>query len=404
MVGAAILPGNRAPRGLSVVQAIVGQAGRPLRVWRGGAWDEQHAWGDIERFTLQADGATLLDNRVASFIGAPDLVLFPQRYGARSALFRAGLELKIMHLGLWLLALPVRFELVRSIVALAGPLKWTADRLEGFGSDRGGMVAYAIGRDSSGRAVERRWTLIAEAGDGPQIPPTPALLLALRLFGGKPVPAGARPCVGMLRLDEVEGGLSPFKIRFGRSERPAPPLLERVMGEEFAALPEAWRRLAEVHDIERFAGEGSVERGTGLMARFIAGLFGFPPATPSIAVGVTKEKTARGEKWTRRFGSKSFVSHLSRKPEDGQGRAARTFRSFHLHPEAGSREWPRRLAGRALAVPRHSYAACIAAAKRDVRGGRQGRPLPLPRIDLAAVRRPARALPRLAGAGCRRRA
>ena len=31
VVGAAILPGNRAPRGLSVVRAIVGQAGRPLR-------------------------------------------------------------------------------------------------------------------------------------------------------------------------------------------------------------------------------------------------------------------------------------------------------------------------------------------------------------------------------------
>ena len=218
VVGAAILPGNRAPRGLSVVQAIVGQAGRPLRVWRGGAWAEQHAWGDIARFTLQADGAAPLRNRLASFIGAPDLVLFPRRYGARSVLFRAGLELKMMHLGLWLLALPVRLRLLRSIVALAGPLKWIADRLEGFGSDRGGMVAYAIGRDSTGRAVERRWTLVAEAGDGPQIPPTPALLLALRLLGGEPVATGARPCVGVLGLDEIEAGLSAFRIRFGRSE------------------------------------------------------------------------------------------------------------------------------------------------------------------------------------------
>jgi hypothetical protein len=344
VVGAAILPGNRAPRGLSVVQAIVGQAGRPLRVWRGGAWDKQHAWGDIEHFTLNADGAVPLDDRLASFIGAPDLILFPQRYSARSALFRAGLELKIMHLGLWLLALPVRIKLVRSIVALAGPLKWTADRLEGFGSDRGGMVAYAIGRDSGGRAVERRWTLIAEAGDGPQIPPTPALLLALRLLKRKPVATGARPCVGVLKLDEIEAGLASFKIRFGRSERPAPPLLERVMGEEFAGLPAAWRRLADVHDIERFAGEGSVERGTGPMARFVAGLFGFPPATRSIAVGVTKEKTVPGEKWTRRFGSKSFVSHLSRKAEDGPGVLRERFGPFtfilKLTARNGRVDWP----------------------------------------------------------------
>ena len=116
--------------------------------------------------------------------------------------------------------------------ALAGPLKWIADRLEGFGSDRGGMVVYAIGRDSHGRAVERRWTLIAEAGDGPQVPPTPALLLALRLLGGGTIAPGARPAVGLLTLGEVEAGLSSLRIRFGRSERPAPPLLERAMAEE----------------------------------------------------------------------------------------------------------------------------------------------------------------------------
>ena len=344
VVGAAILPGNRAPRGLSVVQAIVGQAGRSLKVWRGGAWTEARAWGDIARFTLQADGAAPLTNRLASFIGAPDLMLFPRRYDARSALFRAGLELKIMHLGLWLLALPVRLGLVRSIIALAGPLKWTADHLEGFGSDRGGMVAYAIGRDGNGCAVERRWTLIAEAGDGPQIPPTPALLLALRLLGAAPVAAGARPCVGVLRLDEIEAGLSAFNIRFGRSERPAPPLLERAMAEDFAALPAAWRRLADVHDIERFVGEGSVERGSGPLARFVAGLFGFPLATPSIAVGVTKQKTASGEKWTRRFGSKSFVSHLLRDPNDGPGVLRERFGPFSfilkLTASNGRVDWP----------------------------------------------------------------
>ena len=110
VVGSAILPGNRAPRGLSVMRAIVGQAGRPLRLWRGGGWSEAAAWGDIRRFTLQAEGAAPVAGRMASTIGAPDLVLFPERYGARSVLFHAGLELKIMHLGLWTLALPVRLR------------------------------------------------------------------------------------------------------------------------------------------------------------------------------------------------------------------------------------------------------------------------------------------------------
>ena len=151
VVGAAILPGNRAPRGLSVVRAIVGQVGRPLRLWRGGAWSEAPAWGGIRRFTLEADGTAPLVARMGSIIGAPDLALFPERYRARSVLFHAGLELKIMHVGLWLLAMPVRFGLTRSIAPLARPLKWIADRLENFGSDRGGMVVYAIGRDQAWR-------------------------------------------------------------------------------------------------------------------------------------------------------------------------------------------------------------------------------------------------------------
>ena len=76
-------------------------------------------------------------------------------------------------------------------------------------------------------ARRRRWTLIAEAGMGPRSRQR-LLQLALRLLDGKPVAAGARPCIGTLRLDEIEAGLSSFRIRFGRSERPAPPLLECV--------------------------------------------------------------------------------------------------------------------------------------------------------------------------------
>jgi saccharopine dehydrogenase-like NADP-dependent oxidoreductase len=36
----ALLPGNRAPRGRSVIGSILSQAGEPLMVWQGGAWRE----------------------------------------------------------------------------------------------------------------------------------------------------------------------------------------------------------------------------------------------------------------------------------------------------------------------------------------------------------------------------
>lgn len=265
----------------------------------------------MKRFGLAIDGADGLTGRLASPIGAPDLWLFPQRYNARSALFHAGLELRILHLGLWLLAWPVRLGLVRSIGPLAPALKWIADRLEWMGSDRGGMVAYAIGQSAASKNVERRWTLIAEAGDGPEVPPTPAFLIARKLLEGGPFATGAAPALGLLSLAEIEAGLSDFNIRCALSERPAFSLMERVLGADFARFPPAMKRLAEVHDIDRFAGVASVERGTGVPSRLIGRIIGFPPATDAVEVEVTKTVTSAGESWTRRFGDRSFVSHLS---------------------------------------------------------------------------------------------
>lgn len=344
-VGAVILPGNRAPRGLSVVRAIVAQAGRPLWVGRGGRSAEVSAWGTVRRCDLNIDGCPPLAGRLASPIGAPDLILFRERYGARSVSFEAGLELKLLHLGLWALALPVRWRLLGSLGPLAPALKWIADRLERFGTDRGGMIVRAAGRDADGRAVERTWTLIAEAGDGPEVPPTPALLLAKRLLAGDAALApGARPAVGLLSLAEIEVALSGFAIRCAVAERPAAPLLELVLPADFADMPAAWRRLADIHDNDSFAGKASVTRGKSLPARLAAALFRFPPAADAVDVEVVKQKTTNGERWTRRFAGRPFVSFLSRLPGDPPGRLHERFGPFtftlRLSPEHGHVAWP----------------------------------------------------------------
>ncbi|HTV67645.1 MAG TPA: DUF4166 domain-containing protein [Rhizobiaceae bacterium] len=318
LVESIILPGNRAPRGLSVMQAIVGQVGKPLKVWRGGKWTSPLAWGDVKTVDLTVPETKPVPGRLASRIGAPDLLLFPARYKARSVEFRAGLDLKLLHLGLWALGWLVRARLLQSLHSLVPTMKWIADRLEFSGSDRGGMLVRAIGR-REGETVERNWTLIAEAGDGPEVPPTPAYLVCRRLIG-EAVPAyGAYPCLGMLTLAEIEQDLSPFSIRFARNEVPAQPLLEQAVGPDAASMPGAWHRLADVHDQDRFAGEASVERGSSFLSRLAGALFRFPAATERTSVEVIKEKTRAGETWTRRFGESAFVSHLSRRASDGPG-------------------------------------------------------------------------------------
>ncbi len=64
-----------------------------------------------------------MHNRWAGLIGAPDLVLFPEHFQARSVTFRAGLDLKLLHGGLAFLSLPVRAGLIRSLSPLSPALK-----------------------------------------------------------------------------------------------------------------------------------------------------------------------------------------------------------------------------------------------------------------------------------------
>ncbi len=341
VVSSMILPGNRAPRGLSVIRAIVGQVGRPLAFWRGGHWRDEPAWGDLKRVGLEVDTAKV-SHRLASCIDAPDRLLFPTRYNARSALFHAGLELKLMHVGLWLLGWLVRLKLVSSLTPFSSALRWIAERLEPFGTDRGGMVCTAIGRDEHGKPVERSWTLIAEGGDGPEIPPTPAALLALKLLGQAPLKPGACPAVDELTLTEIEAGLSHLRVVSGREEKPAPTLFEQVLPDDFDALPYAWRRLADVQDVESFSGRASVERGTGFLSRIAGWINGFPPAINDTPVTVTKFKTSHGETWLRNFGGRTFQSHLSAGNRPGllYERFGPFRFSIELTPRDGKVFWP----------------------------------------------------------------
>ncbi len=256
--------------------------------------------------------------RLASFTGVPDLDLFPGRYGARSVLFRAGLELRILHGGLWMLGWLVRCRILRSLAPLAAPTRAIAERLKGLGTDRGGMAVRVTGRDGQDRAVRRTWTLIADAGDGPEVPPTPAEVVVRKLLTGA-VASGAGPCMGLFTLDEATAALDPFAIQCNRHEAPAPPLFERALGDAFRHLAPAVRDLHEVHERRVFVGEGRVERGRTLLARLCAVLARFPPAAGRVPVEV--EMTAQGgsERWVRRFGRHRFRSRLQRHASDPAG-------------------------------------------------------------------------------------
>lgn len=203
-----IFPGNRAPRGLAVVQAILSWAGQPMRGWRDGRWQSLPGWGEAQRWTMP-DGT----RRWASLCDTPDQDLLVSHYAPRrSADFYAGLELGLLHLGLSAATWLVRLRLISSLRPLARPLRWMADGFVPLGSDRGYMDVTVSGEDAAGAPATARWTLKAEGNRGPFIPTLATLALIRRHRDGQAPAPGARACINELALGDFMGDFEELGI------------------------------------------------------------------------------------------------------------------------------------------------------------------------------------------------
>lgn len=307
-----ISPGARAPRGRSVVAAILSYVGRPVRVFSAGRWTVRPGWSGPRRVHIPG-----LGRRWVSLCETPDLDVVPERFGVRrEALFLAGLELPLMHLGLWLLSWPVRLGLVRSLVPLASPLRGLAGLLAPLGSDRGGMVVLAQGEGPQGEPRHGRWSLAAEEGAGPNVPVAAAAAVLRGLLDGRLSARGARVCVGLISLADILRELQGLPITTeSLVVRPTEPVLfQRVLGDQFEGLPPA---VARVHCAPgTFRGRARA-RGAPWLAP-LRGLMGLPQPGRHSDLAVTVAAKGSGEAWTRSFGRSAFTSCLTPGRELGQ--------------------------------------------------------------------------------------
>jgi hypothetical protein len=189
-----ISPGQRTPRGLATVSAILTYVGKPFH--------GVYGWQDVHRRAYPTLGKRWMAN-----CDIPDLDLLPARYGIESVRFFAGSELGVLHLSTWVMSWLVRLGLPLSLPRHAALLLRMSNWFDAFGSADGGMHVILRG---GGR--ERSWFLIARNGHGPQVPCVPAILLAKKLTGNDVLPSGAYPCVGLLSLEEYMNELSGFDI------------------------------------------------------------------------------------------------------------------------------------------------------------------------------------------------
>jgi len=306
LIDTAIVPGNRAPRGASVISSIVSQLGTKSRVFRGGVWRSQLCWSDARQIELAPNLS-----RTARFIEVPDIRLFPKFFGAKSVIFRAGLELNILNLAMSLIAVMRQRWMWVVTPGLAESLRRIANLFLPFGTDRGGMRVIVVGR-SNETVVQREWRLIVEAGDGPYIPAVMARVLIRKLSS---VPVGARSCLAEASRAEVESAMSDLALSVETHESPNPTLFQSALAERWELLPREVQALHSVQDVESFSGTARVTRGTTLIASFVAWVFAFPHEADQVPLSITKTRTETGETWERNFGGSVFRSYLTPAPD-----------------------------------------------------------------------------------------
>lgn len=204
------ISGSEKVPGVSTVAGVLDYCGKPLEQWRDSAWSTVHGWQGLARHDFAgAHGA-----RWVAHCDVPDLTLFVQRYpGVRNVRFSAGVGLRATQFGTWALSWLVRVGLLRSAVPLAGFLHRRAQALEVFGDGLSAMFVRLQGQGADGRSLHLCWELLAERNDGPNIPCMAAVALARKLAAGQLLERGARPCLGLVTLDEYLAELDGLAIR-----------------------------------------------------------------------------------------------------------------------------------------------------------------------------------------------
>jgi saccharopine dehydrogenase-like NADP-dependent oxidoreductase len=303
-----IAPGNRAPRGPSTVHAVLSTVGHPIPVFRGCRWVEEVGWGLNKTIELPGVG-----KRRVALCETPDLDLLVERYNPTAdAIFRAGLELPVLHEGVAALGLLVRLGILKSLAALARPLRLLAELFRPFGTDRGGMRVDVLLENDAGRLLRRVWTLAAGAGDGLYVPTLPALAALKMLAAGSLEWRGAGPCASVIPYNAIAAEFGHHNIRTQTQEISAPaPFFRRLLGDAYDALPPAIRQAHEVHGVLVLEGKADAARPDHVLGVLIARLFRLPRSGSDMSVRVEMRSEDDGsETWTRIYPGVTMRSNL----------------------------------------------------------------------------------------------
>lgn len=306
-IDVAVVPGNRTPKGKSVIAAILSWVGKPVAVFREGRWQRAAGWTGQRWVVLDGVG-----RRRASLADVPDLDAPPRSFMPRiRSQFDAGMELGLLHRLIWLSGIAVRLRLTSSATLFAAVGYRLAMLLDRCGTDRGGMLVEVTGADAGGKACSARWSLVASDNAGPYVPVLAAAAVVELLLAGS-VRSGARSAAGVVTLEAMLAwiGTRDIKAALTTTDRDA-PLYRRLMGARFDELPDATQRLHRGQPAVIAQGEAIVVGASNKLGGLIARLFRLPTREGATTVEVVIEARDGREHWTRWFDGKPMRSVMA---------------------------------------------------------------------------------------------
>jgi hypothetical protein len=205
-----IATAQRTNAGLATTAAILGYAGKPFTTRINGLMKTIYGWQGLTARKYPELGWRLLGN-----CDIPDLALFPQRYPElKSIRFRAGLEVPLLHLGLWALSWLVRAGLIKTLRPFSPALYKTAPLFDIFGTDRSAFHMELQGIGANGKEKILTFYILTDSGHGPNIPCIPSILLAQWLTRERVNQKGALPCMDLIDLDSYLDALKEYRIKW----------------------------------------------------------------------------------------------------------------------------------------------------------------------------------------------
>lgn len=207
-INISIAPAHQTPRGPGTVSAVLSYCGAPFQVLVDGEWTTMHGWQNLRRLRYPQ-----LGSRFGAACDVPDLALLPDYVdGLETATFHAALEAPWEQIALWTMAWCTRAGLVRNWDRFVPTFRSVSQRMLGLGSSTGGMQIVLAGQDPQGGARTACWNLVAHQNHGPEIPCSPALILARQLLAGSISTRGARACLSLFTLADLATEMRSFEV------------------------------------------------------------------------------------------------------------------------------------------------------------------------------------------------